>query len=286
MDEDDVRRLHIAVDEPVLVQVLERLAERDADFQTVRRGEASAARVHLAAQGPRHVGGRVDVLGGALVVAQLHDVVEIAVGVVAADVEDIDLRIVHARDGLELADALELALVRARAVEARAPDDLHRAPCAHHVARKPDFPIGPLSDPAQQRVIGDLRGLGKDGVWGHRAVRDRCATIPSTVTRNFSLNPGRRVHGTHGSHGNEEDRTGRLTWPLREPFGPSHFRVFPCIPWTSIPLQRCSISRSARFKRAPTRYFAQYTELGRTPSRSATCSAGDSFMTWRWNIWN
>src|SRR5439155_27125603 len=92
------------------------------------------------------------------IIDQLHHILEITLGIVAADVEERQQARVLARDAFEVLEALELALEGPRVLEGVSPDDLRRAQHASRTAsRDPYFSIGALADPPEQFIIGNRR---------------------------------------------------------------------------------------------------------------------------------
>src|SRR5262245_34885519 len=88
-------------------------------------------------------------------IGQFHDVVEIALRVVAPYMQDMHQTIRRARYRLVALDACELAFVRSVTVELLAPDDLYRARRAHDVPRQPDLSVGAAPNRAAEGVIRD-----------------------------------------------------------------------------------------------------------------------------------
>ena len=88
------------------------------------------------------------------IIRQFHHVVEVALGVVTADLEDVNKAFVAARERLEFLDAIELTLVGTGIGEAIAEDDLHRAPGADGGAGEPDIAIAAAANAPDQFVIG------------------------------------------------------------------------------------------------------------------------------------
>ena len=93
------------------------------------------------------------------VVREVHDVIEIAMLSMLADVMDGDLARVRAGDGLEALDAGQFAFVRPVMIEEAAVDDLDGKVRTGEIAGKPDLAVGSATDAAQDGVIGN------DGRW-------------------------------------------------------------------------------------------------------------------------
>ena len=94
-----------------------------------------AVKEQIALQRARLVIVGIDLAASRLVVRQLHHVVKIIFP--AAYVEDVDLAVVRAGDGLEFQDAFELSLERPIVVERAAPNDFDRAKRAGDAAGGP-----------------------------------------------------------------------------------------------------------------------------------------------------
>ena len=99
-------------------------------------------------------------------IRQFHHVVEMAGGIVAADMEDVELAGVGPGDRLEAADAFKLAFIRAVVIEGGAMNDLHGAPGAHDIPGQPDFAVAAATDAAKEFVVGNDRWCG--GGFGNR----------------------------------------------------------------------------------------------------------------------
>ena len=183
VDEDDVLRLDVAMDEFVLVEKVERAGQRDANGQTVLQGNSSVLR-RLLGQRRGHVGIRLNRLAAHGVIGQFHDVVEVAGLVVALDLENVHEAFMGAGERLEVLDALVLALVRAVLLEAAAVDDLDRAIGAHRVDRQPDSSVAPFANRAEQAMCGyiDRSLLGRSP---GAAVANRRCVIHAMASANF-----------------------------------------------------------------------------------------------------
>src|SRR5207244_1706204 len=108
----------------------------------------SPARIQFALERLRHVVARMNLLASALVIGQFHHVIEIALIIVAPDVQHIDLAFVRARDRLELQDASKLPLERPLTFEGRTVNDLRGAKSAGETARQPYFAVTSSADDA------------------------------------------------------------------------------------------------------------------------------------------
>ncbi len=111
--------------------------------------------IDLALQGARRVIEHIDLPAGHVIVGQLHDVIEIRARL--ADMKDVDKPLMRARDRLEAAHPLELALEGAIAIESIPMHHLHRPERAGQGPRQPDLAIGAAPDHAQHFVIGNDR---------------------------------------------------------------------------------------------------------------------------------
>jgi len=78
-------------------------------------------------------------------------------GIVAPDVQYVELAGVGAGDRLETADAFKLAFVRAIVIEGGAVDDLHRAPGAEGGACQPNFAVAAVPNPPDEFMVGNDR---------------------------------------------------------------------------------------------------------------------------------
>src|SRR5262249_26061415 len=110
--------------------------------------------------------GRLNGLTRNLVVAELHDVVEIPLIFVDADLEDVDKPLVQARNRLIFSNAGEFSLERALIVKGTAVDDLDGPIYSHLGAAKHDLPVTAPANATQQFVLGDdnrRRGLRPSG---------------------------------------------------------------------------------------------------------------------------
>jgi hypothetical protein len=169
----DVRRLEVAVDDPLLVGVLHRLAHGDEQFQPLPGCEP----VPVAVAGDGHA------------LDQLHDEVRAAFGG-SAGVEDAgDVGVVH--EGQRLALRLEpgddLRRVHPRLDQL----DRHEPPDRLGLLGHPDGAQAALADPLQQLVPArDHRPGGRAGrgrprrsVGGTRLARRRLQELPGLLVR-------------------------------------------------------------------------------------------------------
>ena len=147
------------MNQSVLVQVLKGVAKPDGNRQAVFRPHPVLPRQHFLQRlwSIRRDLSRAD---GAVqrgvrsgVVRQFHDVKEIPGRVVAPDVQNVHLVFLCARNRFEALNAGELAIERARFLEAGAIDHFHRAIDAGDAPGEPDFAIGATPDRAQQFVV-------------------------------------------------------------------------------------------------------------------------------------
>jgi hypothetical protein len=107
----------------------------------------------------------MNLAAGRLVIRQLHHVIKVFFA--AADVEDVHLALVLARNRFELLDAFELALERPIPIERTAVNDLHGPEGASDTPRQPDLAVGATPNPSDQFVIRYPRwGLRRGGVGG------------------------------------------------------------------------------------------------------------------------
>jgi hypothetical protein len=141
------------------MEVFKRRCQGEAETEAFLCREA-AAEEEFTAEIARGVAGFINRRAPAHVVGQFHDVVEAVRS--AADVEDVELALVTARNRLEALDAGELALERAAVVEGASVDYFHGAVNAKDVAREPDHAIAAFADATDKRVIGDEDGRDID----------------------------------------------------------------------------------------------------------------------------
>lgn len=85
-DINDVGRLDVTMDQLVLVEMLQRGGQLDSQIQTFQSRQTPPP-FDLLGEASRHIGRRIDVLPALLVVRRLHDVIEVASGIVASHVE-------------------------------------------------------------------------------------------------------------------------------------------------------------------------------------------------------
>lgn len=117
------------------------------------------------------------------IICEFHHVIEIAFGIVAADLQDVHQAWVRAGNRLELLNASKLA-VKGMLVSKVVPIHQLRGPeGAHDVTRQPDLTVGPAANGAEQFVVGDAgrrvrevcsgpsRAPGHQGARGHRRRR-------------------------------------------------------------------------------------------------------------------
>ena len=159
-----VGRLDVAVDDPLLVGVLDRLADRHEQLQPLARRQV----VVVAVLGDRHA------------VDQLHDEVR-AAGFRGPGVEDAgDVDVVHHRQGLPLGlePGDDLATVHARLDDLERDLALHGVRLLGHV----DGAHAPFADLLQQLVRADLRAGG--------FARDEAAVSSSGLRSNVPVAPG------------------------------------------------------------------------------------------------
>jgi len=156
LNEDDVRRFDIPMDEIFAVEDGEAAGEFEGELDAFGGGKASSPLDHFA-KGQGDITIRVNGGAGFGVIGRFHDVIEVAGLVVASDVEEGELAGSAGDGGLEPADAFEFAKVRAIVVESAALNDLDDAEHAGDAASEPDVPVAPAADAAEERVIGDFR---------------------------------------------------------------------------------------------------------------------------------
>jgi hypothetical protein len=87
------------------------------------------------------------------VVRQFHHVVKIIL--VPADLENVDEAFVRTRDGLELLDAIELALEGTAILEIFAIDNFYGSVAAQCVTRQPHLAVSATTDTPQQLMLMD-----------------------------------------------------------------------------------------------------------------------------------
>ncbi|SPE51250.1 hypothetical protein SBV1_130119 [Verrucomicrobia bacterium] len=114
------------------------------------------------------------------IVRQFHDIVEVAVGLVAPDMEQGQLAGMLAGDLFEALDAFELAPEGPVILEGVAPNDLGGAQDAGGLAAsQPDVTIGAAADAAEQVIIGNGGeagwSAGEGGSFGRRPAPGRGA---------------------------------------------------------------------------------------------------------------
>jgi hypothetical protein len=90
-------------------------------------------------------------------VRQFHHVIEVAVLVIAAHMIEVNQAFMLSGDWFELANAMELTLVRALILKVFPPDDLDRPKSSQGIPGHPDFAIAALPDEAYELVIGNSR---------------------------------------------------------------------------------------------------------------------------------
>ena len=172
---ENVRRLHVAVNETLLVQKRERAGQR------LRNAEALGYIQGFAFANPRgqrggDVGGmgRIRLMSPIGPVRQFHHIVKPPRVVIPPHVENVYESVVRPAHRLAAANAFKLTQIGPLAVERRAAHDLHGAQRAHHIPRQPHLAITPAPDDAQQRVIGNGEDFGAAGHGGNRS-----AALPS-----------------------------------------------------------------------------------------------------------
>lgn len=94
---------------------------------------------------------------GTGVIGQFHNVVEVPLLVVTADLEDVHESFMRAGDWFELLEAFEFAFVIGFLFKRLATNDFDRAEGSYSIARKPDFAIATGADGAQKFMIGNPR---------------------------------------------------------------------------------------------------------------------------------
>jgi hypothetical protein len=169
--ENDVRGLDVTMDQPVLVHVRQALRQHQRHFHA-RLESQPPLRRHFAPQGLWDVTRRIDLLTALHTIRHFHHVVEAQLS--AANLRHVHQPLVRPRDGLELLDAVELALERPGVIERVSIHDLHSAVGAHDVACQPYLAVGTAPNAAQQLVAGDWRGWPRAGRLVpelHRSVR-------------------------------------------------------------------------------------------------------------------
>lgn len=169
LDENDVGRFDIAMDEAFVVEDGEGAGEVEGDLDTIGGGE-SASTVEQFLEGEWDVGIGVDGGTGDGIVGGFHDIIEIAGFLVTTDVEEGELTGATGGDGLEAADALEFASEGAVVIEAVAVDDFDDAEDAGDGAGEPDFAVAPAANGFEELVIGDAWWLGVGGRRGGHCV--------------------------------------------------------------------------------------------------------------------
>jgi hypothetical protein len=163
LDEDDVGRLDVAVDEVFAMEDGEAAGEFEGELDAFGGGQSAASLDHFSER-EGHVPIGVDGGAGFGVIGRLHDVVEVAGVVVAADMEERELARATGDGGLEAANAFEFAEVRAIVLEPAALDDFDDAKDAGDAAGEPDIPVASATDASEERVIGDFgRRCGVQG---------------------------------------------------------------------------------------------------------------------------
>src|SRR6185436_16128607 len=101
--ENDIGRLDIAVNQTVLMHVLEGSRQCEPDIKALLERQASTS-VKLTLQRARLIIGRLNSLPLLEVIRQFHDVIKIGTGVIAADLQDVHQPFVRTRDRLEIAN--------------------------------------------------------------------------------------------------------------------------------------------------------------------------------------
>src|SRR5687767_6796161 len=138
--EDDVRRLDVAVNQTVSMQMFESLAKSEAHLDALLNGKTLYARKGFSERA-RNIFFWIDSLARLEVVSSLHDVIEAMLLLIAANLQNIDKATVSPRDGLEFFDAGKFAVERRITIEGAAADYFHGAIRAHDVAGQPNFAV-------------------------------------------------------------------------------------------------------------------------------------------------
>ena len=167
------------------VQVLQRACEREGDLQALGHRQR-AARAQVALEGARCVkwdrhlaclfcgillrrrrqAGSLSHVG---IVRQFHQIIEVTSGVVPADVQDIDVPFVLARDRLELPNAGKLTFVRLVLVERMTIDDFDGPVLTQYVPGEPHFSVAAAADSPEEFVVGNRRrSAGVRAEWTNR----------------------------------------------------------------------------------------------------------------------
>ena len=112
---------------------------------------------HVGREIARLIGRRIDPRARRGVIAGLHDIIDEAIGFVAADVEDVDEPRMRPRDRRVFLQPLELAVERHRVRERRAAHDFRHVEIAEDIARQPHLAVRTASDAADKLVVGHRR---------------------------------------------------------------------------------------------------------------------------------
>ena len=158
VDEDQVRRFDIAVDELVFMQVLKPFRDIRANRQTALRLELLGT-PHLQTQRVRLVSIRMNVSARLQIVGQLHHIIIKALRITTPHLEDRHQAGMTTRDGFVSLDRLKLALKRVRVIVVLPPDHLHRTQGSGHRPRHPHLSIGAPANETQGLMIADFWSL-------------------------------------------------------------------------------------------------------------------------------
>ena len=103
------------------------------------------------------IGERIDFLAGSLVVAQLHNVVDVSCLLISPDMKNVDQARMLAGDGREFPDAVELALQWPSILEIALVQNFYGVEIADDISRQPDFAVSASAYAAKQFVIRNQR---------------------------------------------------------------------------------------------------------------------------------
>jgi hypothetical protein len=156
LDENDIRWLDVAVNQPVRVQRLKRFRQGKADANRFISREVLLA-PEVAFQGARFVIQDIDLAASQMIIGQFHAVIEVVGS--PTDVKNVNEPGMCARDRLERGHAFEFPKKRALSFKGAAIDNFHRAKRASNRPRQPNLAVSAPADHAKQFMIGDNRDL-------------------------------------------------------------------------------------------------------------------------------